>query len=135
MTFDDFVIKLASNNDFFTWLRVEIGSWNSSEAEAGGPRFETLADLREWNNGEIRGFYSDVIVAWVWGRYVLINDMVAAGADFDAANNVAWDGWCRRCGCTWEGNRGPWLSDEDWLIADANTTTGSLRSTSPSARH
>jgi hypothetical protein len=65
MTFDDFVIKLASNNDFFTWLREEIGSWNSSEAEAGGPHFETLADLREWNNGEIRGFYSDVIVAWV----------------------------------------------------------------------
>jgi hypothetical protein len=50
-----------------------------------------------------------------WTIYSAVDEMVAAGVDFDAAYEAASTKWCDgRCGCSWSDDKGPMILHEDW---------------------
>jgi hypothetical protein len=126
MTFDDFVIELTDRTpdddpkyqliDLWLDLRDDVRQWRIDDAYEPGdePMLYSPERLLEWNIEEKGDLHWDVELRWFFGRYILIDQMVTAGLDFDLAVDWAFDGWRRRCGCSWNQNRGPLMLDEDW---------------------
>ncbi len=118
MTFDDFVIKFDGNTDLWIELKEDIDAWNAGGEDfpkgTGGPRFEELLDLMDWQADN--WWHPTHTPEWLWETYLEVREVTAAGVSFDAAVEAAMTRWCDgRCGRAWNDYPGQCLPDEIWL--------------------
>jgi hypothetical protein len=119
MTFDEFVIKLdRTDRDWWHEVKDQIDVWNEggklSPEDTGGPRFDSLEELLQTRNEEF-WLTPEYSLQWIWEIYLAVNEMTAAGVDFDDAEEAASTQWCHgRCGRDWGDVGGPSILNKDW---------------------
>jgi hypothetical protein len=119
MTFDDYIIKLdRTDHDWWVDIKWQIDAWNEGGKDfpegTRGPCFNSLEDLiKSRNLGHL--WESDFFLQFVWEVYCAVDEMTAAGIDFDAAEEAASTLWCHgRCGRDWGDVGGPMIANKDW---------------------